>query len=317
MFTLRSGILGTVVIGLMSGGNAAANVGGGVDTSEGSEVRQDGSVSQSRELSSGREQDSTVERNLLPFIVDGVASTTVYNESTSCFAARIADGQLDREIVEQELAERHGENGQLSTDPTTSPEAWVIHADEREIYASCAAWGALAVFEPLQGWPFRPDQEEESAVMDWVKSRIAGAAATGEVFAIIAQELDDLSGLTAAEYQEAAAEAWRDNASLWLDSFESTKADLMGANVSICGVSQCPAPVSFMTPNGYSYQHGPEGAKLTHYSLVMVGDGHIMGDRYTSSVSIGNAARMVRQSSDSSTQSTSTGESGGSRAATE
>lgn len=317
MDALRSGVLGAVVVGLMSGGNAAANVGGGVDSSEGSEVTRDGSVSQSRELSSERSRTSTVERNLLPFIVDGVASTTVYNESTSCFAARIADGQLDREIVEQELAEKHGENGQLPTDPTASPEAWVLHADEREIYASCAAWGALAMFEPLQGWPFRPDREAEADVLNWVQNRIAAGAATGEVFAVIAQELDDLSDLTAEEYQEAAAEAWRDNAQLWLDVLVATRDDLAEDYISICGSSQCPAPVSLMTRNGYSYQHGPEGAKLTHYSLVMLGDGHIMGERYTSSVSIGNEARMTRQSSDSSTQSTSTGESGGGRAATE
>jgi hypothetical protein len=159
--------------------------------------------------------------------------------------------------------------------------------------------------------------EEEAAAMEWVRTRIAAGAATGEVFAVIAQELDDLSDLTAEEYQEAAAEAWRDNAKLWLDVLVATKADLAKTDISICGTSQCPAPVSLMTRNGYSYQHGPEGAKLTHYSLVMVGDGHIMGERYTSSVSLGNEARMTRQSSDSSTQSTSTGESGGGRAATE
>lgn len=313
MFTLRSGILGTVVIGLMSGGNAAAGVGGGVDTSEGSEVRQDGSVSQSRELSSGREQASTVERNLLPFIVSGIQPLALHTEGLSFTGCQIVKGQLDREAVEQQLTEDLGE---IPTDPTASPAAWLMHGDEREIMASCTAWGALSVFQPRQGWPFRPTKTDESVVLEWVQTRLAVGVATADMLAVVAQELSEMNGLTPDEYREAAAAAWRDHASLWLDSFEAAISAAHEASYSIAGAST-PQPIEFRTDNGYHYAHGPDGAAISHYGLVLVGDGHIQGERYTASVSVGNEARMVRQSSDSSTHSTSTGESGGGRAATE
>lgn len=246
-------------------------------------------MTQSRELSSNRQRASTVERNVLPFIVDGIKPLIRYGDHANVVGCQLAAG-LGTQVELEEMFLAQGGPGVMD-DPELPHLAWLVHSEMREIVTSCAAWGVASVFEPVQGWPSNanPLRSPEADVRNHMMTNLAFAIASADVLAFIAAGLSEQSNMTAAEYREAAAVLLQEYAQDWADSVASVMPELSESGYHVCGAPGC-EPVQFTTDNGYAYQAGPAGATVMHHGLVLLGDGHIHGERYTASVSVANEA---------------------------
>lgn len=167
----------------------------------------------------------------------------------------------------------------------------------------CAANYAQLAIQPFNGWP------DEHDVL-FMEVLLLSSIATNKILTMILDDLNKQSTkLNNVEITDIIAQRFADNYSLWWDIWEQERQGYRGYTVNLTGNQ--PSPIHFRTNDGWDYQHGPQGAKLSYNGITWYGQGTLTGKQYILTVMDSNAVSITKGSDINSGTSSNTNSSFG------
>lgn len=309
---------------LVGCGDSSAGAGVGADSKQSASVTRERSMTESRELNSSRAQESTVERNLLPFIVDGVGPLVKFggDVATNSQICRFAMEWTPEDQAAQEAQVIAAYGPDVLSRPEWAVNRWLFESDLQDIATACAAWQIQNAFVPVQGWGIDPvvsksemlrrvaPQQSPEKLAAYLGGTLASMRAVAGTMSRIAEDLDARPAMTEAEYRQAVGELLPTYAGEHVAGLQAALEDGKRQQYTTCTVSGC-NNVEFSTQSGYALSMGLDGPVLSQHGLVLLGDGMINGRRHVAAVSASNGATMSRQSGSGTSDSLATGQSVG------
>jgi len=268
--------------------------GAGANATDGTGTSRSTTITQTTDMTSGRDRTIRSETPVLPILVESVRELLpdIHNPAgyilVSC---GLASGQLNVPAIRESFPDRPARLEAM------------MDGTQEDFEAICAAYGVHQASRPVGGWEFKPGGDQGRYMMN---TELANALASSEILSVIAEELAAMPGKTKSEYLELSRARFRELAHIWVQTFlEESKKD---RSFSVDYSGKHPAPVHFSTSDGVDYAHDGGGAAITMNGISWYGRGYLKGTMHRVEVVQSNAVTIGRSKTGTATRDAATQE---------
>lgn len=293
-----------VTLALTACDQARSPAGAGVDVGEGTGTARSEALTKTKELSSRQHKAVTTSTPVLPLLtrsVKGLTPDPANPEQLFPLSCAIGRGSLKAAELEAQLASQG-----VSRDQLPASALWVLEAPQSEVLTACAAYAAMTVNRSFTGWDVSPLGGESAALREYMGGELASALAAAEVFSVIAGELASVPGKTEAEYIELAQTRFKELTPLWVEVFDREIEANQGRQYNRDLTGKHPAPVHFVTRDGYDVAGTTAGLVVLNQGVNWYGQGFLKGSMYSVDMAYSNTTSLSQSKAGTATQDTTT-----------